>query len=86
MSSFTTTDEAESVTAHEVINNNTTAYVGTNGTAIKSKDGKELFIDTSSMTYDMIMNMFSNRPKSGNYFDSSYWQKNIQKAMFSVEQ
>jgi len=38
------------------------------------------------MTYDMIMNMFSNRSKSGNYFDSSYWQKNIQKAMFSVEQ
>ena len=68
------------------LDDNTTAYVGTNGTAIKSKDGKELFIDTSSMTYDMIMNMFSNRPKSGNYFESSYWQKNIQKAMFSVEQ
>lgn len=68
------------------LDDNTTAFVGTNGTVIKSKDGKELEIDTSSMTYDMIMNMFKNPPKSGNYFDSSYWQKNIQKAMFSVEQ
>ena len=77
---------AEMTGTIQYLDDNTTAYVGTNGTAIKSKDGKELFIDTSSMTYDMIMNMFSNRPKSGNYFDSSYWQKNIQKAMFSVEQ
>ena len=68
------------------LDDNTVAYVGDNGTVIKSKDGKELEIDTSSMTYDMIMNMFKNLPKSGNYFDSSYWQKNIQKAMFSVEQ
>ena len=63
------------------LDDNTVAYVGDNGTVIKSKDGKELEIDTSSMTYDMIMNMFKNLPKSGNYFDSSYWQKNIQKAM-----
>lgn len=68
------------------LNGNTTAFVGTNGTVIKSKDGKELEIDTSSMTYDMIMNMFKSLPKSGNYFDSAYWQKNIQKAMFSAEQ
>ena len=68
------------------LDDNTTAYVGTNGTVIKSKDGKELEVDTSLMTYDMIMNMFKNLPKSGNYFDSSYWQKNIQKAMFSAEQ
>ena len=45
-----------------------------------------MFVDTSFMTYDMIMNMFRNLPKSGNYFNSSYWQKNIQKAMFSAEQ
>ena len=56
------------------LDDNTTAFVGTNGTVIKSKDGKELEIDTSSMTYDMIMNMFKNLPKSGNYLDSSYWQ------------
>ncbi len=68
------------------IDDNTTVFIGTNGTAIKSKDGKELFVDTSSMTYDMIMNMFKNLPKNGNYFDSSYWQKNIEKAMFSTKQ
>lgn len=68
------------------LNDNTTAYIGDNGTAIKSKDGKELWIDTSSLSYDALMNMFKNLPKSGNYFDSSYWQKNIQKAMFSAGQ
>ena len=68
------------------LDDNTVAYVGDNGTIIKSKDGKELVIDTSSMTYDMIMNMFKNLPGNGNYFDSSYWNKNIQKAMFSAEQ
>ena len=68
------------------LDDNTTAFVGTNGTVIKSKDGKELEIDTSSMTYDMIMNMFKNLPKSGSYFDSSYWQENIRRAMFSAGQ
>ena len=68
------------------LDDNTTAFVGTNGTAIKSKDGKEMFVDTSNLTYDMIMNMFRNLPKSGNYFNSSYWQENIRKAMFSAEQ
>ena len=68
------------------LDDNTTAFVGTNGTVIKSKDGKELEIDTSSMTYDMIMNMFKNLPKSGSYFDSSYWQENMRKAMFSAGQ
>ena len=68
------------------LNDNTTAYIGDNGTAIKSKDGKELWIDTSSLSYDALMNMFKNLPKSGNYFDSSYWQKNIQKAMFFARQ
>ena len=76
---------AEMTGTIQYLDDNTTAFVGTNGTAIKSKDGKELFVDTSSMSYDMIMNMFKNLPKSGNYFDSSYWQKNIQRAMFSVE-
>ena len=68
------------------LDDNTTVFVGTNGTVIKSKDGKELEIDTSSMTYDMIMNMFKNLSQSGNYFDRSYWQMNIQKAMFSAGQ
>jgi len=61
------------------LDDNTTAYVGTNGTAIKSRDGKELFVDTSSLTYDMIQNLFQNTREGGNYFDSGYWQKNMQK-------
>lgn len=76
---------AEMTGTIQYLDDNTTAFVGTNGTAIKSKDGKELFVDTSSLSYDMIMDMFKNLPKSGNYFDSSYWQKNIQKAMFSAK-
>lgn len=70
----------------QYLDDNTTAFVGTNGTAIKSKDGKELFVDTSSLSYDMIMNMFKNLPKSDDYFDNGYWQESIQKAMFSVGQ
>lgn len=70
---------AEMTGTIQYLDDNTTAFVGTNGTAIKSKDGKELSVDTSSLSYDMIMNMFKNLPKSGNYFDSTYWQKNIQK-------
>lgn len=76
---------AEMTGTIQYLDDNTTAFVGTNGTAIKSKDGKELFVDTSSLSYDMIINMFKNLPKSGNYFDNAYWQKNIQKAMFSAE-
>ena len=67
------------------LDDNTTAYIGDNGTAIKSKDGKELWINTSSLSYDALMNMFKNLPKSGNYFDNSYWQENIQKAMAGAE-
>ena len=63
------------------LDDNTTVFVGTNGTVIKSKDGKELSVDTSSLSYDMIMDMFRNPPKGGNYFDSSYWQENIRKVM-----
>lgn len=77
---------AEMTGTIQYLDDNTVAYIGDNGTAIKSKDGKELWIDTSSLSYDTLMNMFKNLPKSGNYFDSSYWQKNIQKAMFAAEQ
>ena len=45
---------------------------------IKSKDGKKLFVDTSFLSYDMIMNMFKNLFKSDEYFDNGYWQENIQ--------
>ena len=66
------------------LDDNTTAFVGTNGTVIQSKDGKSLVVDTSSMSYDMIMNMFKNAAKDGDYFNSSYWQKNIQETMVSL--
>lgn len=42
------------------LDDNTVAYIGDNGTAIKSKDGKELFIDTSALSYDMLMSLFEN--------------------------
>ncbi len=59
------------------LDDNTTAFVGSNGTLIKSKDGKELFIDTSSLTYDTIMSLFKDLPSNGNYFDSSFWEERI---------
>lgn len=62
------------------IDENTTAFIGDNGTVIKSKDGKELQIDTSSMTYDELMNMFRNVSKTGNYFDSGFWAANMRRA------
>lgn len=65
------------------LDDNTVAYIGDNGTVIKSKDGKELVIDTSALSYDMLMNLFRNLPKTNNYFNSGYWAKNVQKA-FSI--
>ena len=62
------------------LDDNTTAFVGSNGTLIKSKDGKELFIDTSSLTYDAIMSLFKDLPPNGNYFDSSFWEERIRVA------
>lgn len=59
------------------IDENTVAYVGDNGIGIKSKDGKELFVDTSSMSYESIMNMFQNLPSTNDYFNQNYWNKNI---------
>ncbi len=34
------------------LDDNTVAYVGDNGIAVKSKDGKEMFVDTSGLSYD----------------------------------
>ncbi len=75
---------AEMTGTIQQLDDNTTAFVGTNGTAVKSKDGKELFVDTSSLSYDMIMYMFRNLSGGGNYFDSGYWHENIRKAMGMV--
>jgi hypothetical protein len=62
------------------LDDNTVAYVGDNGIAVKSKDGKEMFVDTSGLSYDIVMNMFRNLPKNGDFFSSKYWSDNIQKA------
>ena len=59
------------------LDENTVAYVGTNGTVIKDKDGNELFVDTSHLTYDMIMDLFNNLPETDDYFDSSYWNMQL---------
>ncbi len=63
------------------LDDNTVAYVGDNGIAVKSKDGKEMFIDTSQMTYDVVMDMFNNPGKTDDYFSEKYWSDNIQKAL-----
>lgn len=62
------------------LDDNTVAYVGDNGIAVKSKDGKEMFVDTSGLSYDIVMDMFRNLLKDGNFFSSKYWSDNIQKA------
>jgi len=63
------------------LDENTIAYVGDNGIGVKSKDGKELFIDTSQITYDLIMGMFNNLPKTNDYFSNNYWTDNIKNVM-----
>ena len=48
--------------------------------AVKSKDGKEMFVDTSGLSYDIVMDMFRNLPRNGDFFSNKYWSDNIQKA------
>ena len=62
------------------LDDKTVAYVGDNGIAVKSKDGKEMFVDTSGLSYDIVMDMFRNLPRNGNFFSNKYWSDNIQKA------
>ena len=61
------------------LDENTVAYVGTNGTVIKDNEGNELFIDTSHLTYDMIMDLFDNLPETDDYFDNSFWTEQVDK-------
>lgn len=62
------------------LDDDTVAYVADNGIAVKSKNGKELSVDTSGLSYDIIMDMFRNLPRNGDFFSSKYWSDNIQKA------
>lgn len=63
------------------LDENTTAYVGDNGTVIKSKDGRELSINTSLLSYDVLSFMFRNIGSSGDYFSEKYWSGKIQDAV-----
>ena len=51
---------AEMTGSIQKLDDNTVAYVGDNGIAVKSKDGKEMFVDTSGLSYDIVMDMFRN--------------------------
>ena len=54
------------------LDNNTTAFVGDNGIAIKGKDGSEYVIDIAGMSYDDIMSMLSKATGGGDYFSEKY--------------
>lgn len=71
---------AEMTGSIQKLDDNTVAYVGDNGIAVKSKDGKEMFVDTSGLSYDIVMDMFRNLPRNGDFFSNKYWSDNIQKA------
>ncbi len=70
---------AEMTGTIQKLDENTTAYVGTNGIAVMGKDGRQLSVDTSALSYDMLECLFDNLQRGGNYFDSSYWQNQLQK-------
>lgn len=55
------------------LDENTTAYIGDNGTLITSKDGRKLSLDTSALSYDMLYYMFQNPGGTKDYFNESYW-------------
>lgn len=35
---------------------------------------------SSGLSYDIVMDMFRNLPRNGNFFSNKYWSDNIQKA------
>ena len=55
------------------LDENTTAYIGDNGTVIKSKDGRELSLDTSALSYDVLYYMFADPGGTKDYFNERYW-------------
>jgi len=62
------------------LDDKTMAYVNLNEINIRSKDGKALTIDTSGVSYDVLMDMFKNIDKHGDYFSRKYWKDNIDMA------
>lgn len=55
------------------LDDNTTAFVGDNGIAVKGKDGSEYLLDIAGMSYDNIMNMLSQATGGGDYYSDKYW-------------
>ncbi len=63
------------------LDNNTTVYIADNGAVIKSKDGRELSIDTSSLSYDVLSYMFQNLGGTKEYFNEAYWNARMRDAV-----
>lgn len=64
---------AEMTGTIQKLDDNTTAFVGDNGIAIKGRDGSEYVIDITGMSYDAIMDMLSKASGGGDYYSDSYW-------------
>lgn len=64
---------AEMIGMIQQLDDNTTAFVGDNGIAVKGKDGSEYVIDIAGMTYDNIMHMLSQATGGGDYYSDIYW-------------
>ena len=53
-------------------------YITDNGTSIKSKDGKSLYLETASWTYEELMKLFKDLPKNIDYLDKRFWDERMQ--------
>ena len=60
------------------LDDGSTVYITDNGTSIKSKDGKSLYLETASWTYEELMKLFKDLPKNIDYFDKSFWDERMQ--------
>lgn len=64
---------AEMVGTIQQLDDNTTAFVGDNGIAVKGKDGREYIVDITGMSYLDIMSMLSKAADGGDYYNDRYW-------------
>ena len=60
------------------LDDGSTMYITDNGTSIKSKDGKSLYLETASWTYEELMKLFNDLPKNIDYFDKHFWNERMQ--------
>lgn len=59
----------------QYLDDNTTAYVGDNGIAVKGKDGSEYLIEITGMSYDGIRKLLSQAAGGGEYYSEKYWNE-----------